>query len=98
MKSKFYEQSFVGIILAALVLSISMFSLGYLFGNFSAKETEKEYSKPVSAIVDGEEMPVISVKMHGNYAEIVTDGDEKIVVSTRNLVIYEDEKYYNGEK
>lgn len=98
MKSKFYEQSFVGIILAALVLSISMFSLGYLFGNFSAKETEKEYPEPVSAIVDGEEMPVISVKTHGNYAEVVTDGDERIVISTKNLVIYEDEKYYNGEE
>ena len=96
MKDSFYEENFIRTVLVIIFLSAAMFFFGYIFGNMSEKETSKEFSEPVSAVVDGEEMPVVSVKTHGNYVEIITDGNEKIYTSNKNLVIYEDEKYYNG--
>ena len=96
MKETFYEQNFIRTVLVIIFLSAAMFFFGYLFGSMSAKEVSKEYDEPVSAVIDGEEMPVVSVKTHGNYAEIVTDSNEKIYTSNRNLTIYESEKYYNG--
>lgn len=96
MKESFYEQGFIRTVLVIIFLSAAMFFFGYLFGSMSVKEVFKEYAEPVSAVIDGEEMPVVSVKTHGNYAEIVTDDNEKIY--TRNLTIYESEKYYNGEE
>lgn len=95
MKESFYEQGFIRTVLVIIFLSAAMFFFGYLFGSMSA-EVSKEYDEPVSAVIDGEEMPVVSVKTHGNYAEIVTDDNEKIY--TRNLTVYESEKYYNGEE
>ena len=88
---------------AVVIAAIFFFGMtvGILLGFCSVKSTHnpevKEYSEPVTAVVNGEEMPIVSAKIFGDYVEIVTDGNEKIYVSDKNLVIYESEKYYNKE-
>ena len=75
-------------------------SLGFLVALtiFIPKYETQKYETPVTAVVNGEEMPVISARIYGNYIEIETDSGEKILATNTSVIIYETEIYYEEDK
>lgn len=77
-----------------VIVFIAAFLIGFLFGNSAETSTSKTFAEPVTAVVAGEEMPVISVEYSLRHVVITTDGGEKIYADNKSVIIYETEKYY----
>ena len=81
-------------VIVAIFIIVAAFFMGYFLGNTAENTTTKNYSEPVTAIIDGEEMPVVSAEITPNFTTITTDGGEKVTANNNSVIIYETEKYY----
>lgn len=88
------DAQIVKIVIITIFLVFVAFFGGYFLGNTAENTTTKNYAEPVTAIIDGEEMPVVSAEITPNFTTITTDGGEKVTANNNSVIIYETEKYY----
>lgn len=88
------ESQTIRIIIAAIFMIVAAFFMGYFLGNTAENTIRKDFSEPVTAIINGEEMPVVSAEITPSFTTITTDGGEKVTANNKSVIIYETEKYY----
>lgn len=57
------ESQSIRIIIVAIFTIVAAFFIGYFLGNTAENTIQKNFSEPVTAVINGEEMPVVSVEM-----------------------------------
>ena len=84
----------IKLITSVILLTIVMFFGGYFIGSSAYDNRFREYPEPVTAAVNGVEMPVISTEIIDDCVLITTDDNNTILVNGSSVIIYENKKYY----
>ena len=84
----------VKLIIAAALVVVVVFLVGFFVGRSADKHVVRKYPKPVVAYIGTDKKPAISTEFIGDYILVTTDKGEKILANGLMVLIYEDKYYY----
>lgn len=77
----------IGLLISSII-AILTFALIFALVVGLAVVKRESYEEPVTAIINGEEVPIVSIEIHENYTIAVgEDGNEYL--TTENVIVYE---------